>query len=161
MPSVSATTKVLLHHRLWPLLWWTASFGGNVQAIDASAIGHAISSDLATLFELVWFLVLPDDRETADNLIGAVETPERLCVGIDAARDAEMLAVIQAVAEVCRKQEYSIDPSLPATLAKHLAQAACTTVASNAGRSPAEVLTNVVPGSWQYGRPTKDVCRSR
>lgn len=116
-PNLEPATKSLIHKRLWPLLWWTASFGGKVQAIDASAIGHALSHDQVTLYELVWFLVLPEYRDIADNLISGVQKPERLCMGINAARDVEIRAVIQAVSEICRRQENSVDPSLPPTLA--------------------------------------------
>ena len=114
---VEAARKIAIYRRLWPLQWWTASFGGKVDGIDAAAIGHAISNNQASLAELVWFLIQPDYNQQAANLIYTVAKPERYCAGIDANKDTEIRAVIQAVAELCRQQEHKTDPSLPAILA--------------------------------------------
>ncbi len=114
--SAKPESKSNIQQRLWPLLWWTSSFGGHVENIDASAIAHAVTHGQATLYELVWFLVQPDHREVAHNLVSAVEQTERMCLGIDANKDAEIKSVVAAVADICRSQEHAADPSLPATL---------------------------------------------
>ena len=115
--NVDPARKMAIYQRLWPLQWWTSSFGGRVDSLDAAAIGHAISNDQASLSELVWFLVRPEHRQQAVNLVNAAERPERFCTGIDANKDTEIRAVIQAVVELCRQQEHIVDPSLPASLA--------------------------------------------
>ncbi len=114
--QVEPTHKVKVRERLWPLQWWTASFGVSVQSIDDSAVGTAVSSGQASPADLVWYLVQPGYDQSADNLVKAVKNPERLCPGMDTVRDSEIRAVIGAVADICRQQENAADPLLPATL---------------------------------------------
>lgn len=115
--QVDEKRKERVRKRLWPLLWWAASFGGRVGQLDAAAIGAAVSSGQASLGDLVWYLVQPGHSETAEHLIEAVKYPERICFSVDTERDNEIRMVIEAVAEICREQEYAADPSLPTTLA--------------------------------------------
>ncbi len=145
--TIRPTTKAMVLNRLWPLWWWTASYGGKVKAIDASAIGHAVSNDLATLYELVWFLVQPGYRDIAENLVDAVKKPERLCLGINAPRDAEIQAVIDAVAQVCRQQEHATDEALPATLVNTW-QKLPAPPRKHAGRCLSSLCANDLPSHW-------------
>ncbi len=111
------TAVAEIRQRLWPLLWWASSFGRCLNELDAAAMGAAVSCGQASLADLVWYLVQPDYAQRAGQLIRTVKHADNLQLTPESTHYAEIIKVLDAVAEICREQQKAVDSSLPATLA--------------------------------------------
>ncbi|MEM6470236.1 MAG: DUF4132 domain-containing protein [Planctomycetota bacterium] len=106
-----------IRERLWPLLWWTASFGNRVQELNHAAMAAGFLSDQASLGDLVKFLLMPGYRKEARHLIDALKRAEIWLLVPDHPKSQQLLSVVDAVAAICREQDSKPDSSLPQILA--------------------------------------------